>query len=74
MADIQFDTNADEFGAPPQEHSGWDLTEQIVSLGLAQTKEQAEYVLIVLGLIALIVAGFFFFSGGSSVPPPPPAA
>jgi hypothetical protein len=74
MADIQFETNPNEFGVPPQEEGGWDLTGQIVSLGLAQTREQAEYVLIGVGIIALIVAAFFFFSGGSSVPPPPPVS
>jgi hypothetical protein len=75
MADIQFETNPNEFGAPPREEGGWDLTGQIVSLGLAQTREQAEYVLIGVGLIALAIGAFFFFSGGgSSVPPPPPVA
>jgi hypothetical protein len=70
MADIQFETNPNEFGVPPQEEGGWDLTGQIVSLGLAKTREQAEYVLIAVGVLALLVMVYFFFHGtGSSAPP-----
>jgi hypothetical protein len=64
MADIQFDTNPSEFGTPPQGKPGWDLTGQIVSLGLAKTREQAEYLLIGVAVLAIIIAAYFLFHSG----------
>jgi len=72
MSDLQFDTNPNEFGAPPRGESGTDITGKLVEWGLAADRQQAEYVLIAAGILALILAAFFFFSGDSTTPPPPP--
>ena len=72
---VQFDNQGDEYGRPPQRSSGFDLTGKIVQWGLVRSRDEAQYVLIAVAVVALLVAGFFVFhSGGSSVPPPPPVA
>ncbi|MBV9159088.1 MAG: hypothetical protein JO019_00645 [Candidatus Kaiserbacteria bacterium] len=75
MSDLQFDDQRNEFGAPPVEARGTDLTGKIVSWGLASNAQQAQYILIGIVVIALIAGYFIFksFSGGGA-PPPPPAA
>lgn len=75
MADMRFDTNPNEFGAPPQYSQGNDVTARLVQWGLAANRQQAEYILIGIAVVCLLVAGYFiFFSGGNAAPPPPPVS
>lgn len=71
MSDIQFDTNPEEFGRPPQAAPSADFTGKLVEWGLAADRQQAEYVMIGAVILILFVAGFLYFSlsGGSSAPP-----
>ncbi len=73
---MRFENQGDEFGAPPQRASGFDLTGKLVEWGLVSDTQQAQYVLIGVAVLALLVTGYFFFgsSGGGSVPPPPPVS
>jgi hypothetical protein len=66
----------DDYGAPPQRSEGFDLTGKLVSWGLVSSREQAQYVLIAVAVIAVLVAGYFFMGSisGGSVPPPPPVS
>ena len=72
MADLQFDNQANEFGRPPVAPLGMDITGKLVGWGLVSTRQQGEYVLIGLGVLALIIAFFVYHGAGSSLPPPPP--
>ena len=69
---VQFQSdNANEFGRPRKE-SGFDLTGSLVRAGLVSSRDEAQYVLIAIAVLAVVGAGFFFFrSGGSSVPTQP---
>lgn len=71
---VRFENQGEEFGAPPQRQGGFDLTGKLVEWGLASSAEQAQYVLIAVGVLALLVAGYLFFSSGASTPPPPPVS
>lgn len=73
MADMQFEDQTNEFGAPPQQSAGFDLTGKLVDWGLVSSTEEAQYVLIGVAVVAFLAAAFFIFhSGGGSAPPPPP--
>jgi hypothetical protein len=72
---MRFEDNNNEFGRPPEEAAGFDLTGKLVEWGLVSDTQQAQYVLIGVAVLALLVAAFFFFhSAGSSTPPPPPVS
>ncbi len=72
MADLQFDDQSNEFGAPPTASAGGSFADKMVNWGLASNAQQAEYVLIG-AVVAILIIAFFVFSGSSdSVPPPPP--
>ena len=73
---VQFENQGEEFGRPPQASSGFDLTGKLVQWGLVSNATEAQYALIGLAVIALLIAGFFLFGfgGGSNIPPPPPVA
>jgi|GEM_PF-2495755 hypothetical protein len=75
MADVQFENQGEEFGRPPQS-SAFDLTGAMVRWGLVSTRQQAEYVMIALAVVAFLIAAYFLFTGGGSgsIPPPPPVA
>lgn len=70
MSEMQFNDGADEFGAPPVRSVGTDITGKLVTWGLAGSRQQAEYILMVVGAIALLTALYFMFFGGSSSAPP----
>ena len=72
MSDLRFDSGENEFGRPPQYAQGNDLADKLVAWGLVGDKQQATYLLIGIGVIALVVALFFMMGGGSDTPPPPP--
>jgi len=73
---VQFDTQ-DDFGRPPQRSGGFDLTGKLVQWGLVKSAQEAQYVLIGITVVALVIAGYFFIhtvSGGNTLPPPPPVS
>lgn len=69
---VQFESQGDEFGRPPQRSNGFDITGKLVQWGLVSSQQEAQYVLAAVAAAVLLVAGFFMFHSGSSVPPPPP--
>lgn len=69
---VQFENQGEEFGTPPQRSGGMDITGALVRAGLVSSEREAQYVLIGIGVVALVVVAYFFFSGGSHAPPPPP--
>ena len=68
---MKFEEQADEFGRPPQQSAGADLTGKIVAWGLASNRQQAEYILLGIGIAAFLLALYFIFSGGSGSDPSP---
>jgi hypothetical protein len=54
MADMEFDTNPNEFGRPPEKSAGSDLTGKLIRWGLVSTRTEAEYVLGAVGVVAII--------------------
>ena len=71
MPEMKFEEQADEFGRPPQQSAGADLTGKLVAWGLAANRQQAEYILLGVGVAALLLALYFLFSGGSDLPAKP---
>lgn len=56
MSNVQFDSDqTDEFGRPPV-RGGSDLTGKLIKMGIAKDRKQAEYVLIAIGILALLAA------------------
>ena len=72
MSDLRFDTGDNEFASTRDTSSGFDLAGKLVEWGLVSDRQQATYVLIGTGVLALIIAFFLFRSSGSDLPPPPP--
>lgn len=72
MTDLQFDTQSNEFGRPPAQQSGFDLSGKLVAWGLVSSRDEATYVLLAIGVLALGAAVFIFMSSSGSTPPPPP--
>lgn len=72
MSDLRFDTQDNEFGAPPQQTAGFDLAGKLVQWGLVADRQQATYALIGIAVLALVAAFFFIRSSGADLPPPPP--
>ncbi|MBI4088083.1 hypothetical protein HY418_01735 [Candidatus Kaiserbacteria bacterium] len=73
--EVRFENQGEEFGRPPQEAVGFDLAGKMVQWGLVASRKEAEYVLIGVGVVALLIAIFIFWSGasgGHAAPPPPP--
>ena len=72
MSEMRFqEDQANEFGRPPVASGGFDISAMLIKWGIASSRQQAEYILITVGAICLILAGyFFFFSGGGSDPSP----
>jgi len=69
MSDLKFDNSIDEFGRPPQMKNGFDPSGKLVEWGFVESHREAQYVLIAVGVLALIVA-FFIMSRGGTPPPP----
>lgn len=72
MTDLQFENQSNEFGQPPVADAGADITGKLVQWGLVSSRQEAEYVLIGVGVLVLIVAYFIYHSSGGNLPPPPP--
>jgi hypothetical protein len=72
MSEMQFDTEQqNEFGRPPELEKGSDWTGKLIAWGFASNRQQAEYVMIAVGIVLLVVAYFLYrgIGGGSDVPP-----
>jgi len=72
MSDLQFENQNNEFGRPPEEAAGFDLSGKLISWGIVNNRKEAEYALMAMAVFALVVAVYFFFSSSGSTPPPPP--
>lgn len=71
MSDMQFNTDETaEFGRPPEQKQGFDLSGKLIQWGLVADRQQASYVLIGIAGLALVAALFFMFSGGGGDAPP----
>ncbi len=56
MSDVQFDQdNANEFGRPPQS-GGFDMTGKLIQWGIVSSRDEAQYVLIGIGVLAVSLA------------------
>lgn len=71
MSDLQFDDSQSEFARPPEQPSGFDLSGKLVEWGLVSNRQEATYVLIAIGVLAVIVAFFVFRVGGGGSDAPP---
>ena len=73
---VQFSSEGDDYGAAPQRSEGFDLTGKLVNWGLVSSREEAQYVLIAVAVIAILVAGYLVIHslGGNSAPPPIPVS
>lgn len=67
MTDMQFETNPNEFGRPPVQGKGFDLTGKLIGWGLVSSRKEAEYVLIAVAVVALLAAFYFFTSSSGGV-------
>lgn len=71
---MKFDTPDDEFGRPPQQSLGADITGKLIAWGFVSSRQEAQYVLAGIAALALIAAYFIyrmFVGGGSGVPTTP---
>ena len=74
MGEMRFETDSqNEFGRPPQEAGGFDMSGMLITWGLVSSRQQAEYILIGISVIVFVIAGFVYFSssGSSNVPTTP---
>ncbi len=73
MSEMQFQDQTDEFGRPPVASGGFDLSGLLIKWGIASTRQQAEYVLIGVAAVVIIIAIFVYVSGSgaSDVPTTP---
>lgn len=63
MADVQFDSDqTNEFGKPPQQKA--DFASKIISWGLVSSRKQAEYAMIGLAIVIIIIAFFVYRAAG----------
>ena len=69
---IQFSSDDQNEFKKPLQDTGTDFTSKLVSWGLVSSRDEAQYVLIGVAVLALAAAVFFFFSSGGGTPPPPP--
>jgi hypothetical protein len=83
MSDVQYDSGGEEFARPfqtPEQKASW--TDSLVAKGFVRDRAHAEYVLIGVCIVAIVVAFLFFrFTGGalegtdiSRLVAPPPGA
>ncbi len=54
MSDVQFENQGDEYGRPPVQPAGTDLTGKLISWGIAKNRQQASYVLGGVGVLAVV--------------------
>lgn len=67
MADMQFEADQqNEFGRPPTYESA-GITGKMVSWGLAKDRKQAEYILIGIVVVVLLIAVWLYANSGGDV-------
>ncbi len=74
MTDIQFDTE-NEFARPAAQSAGpKGLTKLVMKWGLAKDEKTAQYVLLGIAIVAILITLWLLFGqgGGSSAPVIPP--
>ena len=60
MSDMQFDQdNATEFGTPPSVSSGSGMAGMLIKWGLVSSEQEAQYVLVGVAVVALVLMFFF---------------
>ena len=55
MSEMRFENQGEEFGRPPTE-SGVDFTGKLVKWGLVSSRQEAQYVLVGIAVLAIILA------------------
>ena len=72
MNDIQFENQGEEYGPPPKRFAGFDMTALLLKWRVVSSRHNAEYVLMGVALVAVVLALFFFFHAVSAPSQPPP--
>ncbi len=72
--EVRFENQGEEFGTPPERSAGFDLSGKLMSWGLVSSRQEAQYVLIAIAVLALIGTFFALRGSGGSLPPPPPTS
>lgn len=60
-SNVRFEDQGEEFGRPPEERRGIDLAGRLVEWGIVSSPDQAQYVLIGISAVALLVSVYLFF-------------
>ncbi len=68
MSEIRFEDTTDEFGRPPEQAAGFDFTGLLIKWGIASSRQQAEYILIAVGVFCLLVIAYTFWGDDSRSP------
>ena len=63
---MKFEDNQNEFGRPPATSNGFDMSGMLIKWGIASSRQQAEYILIAVGVIVFAAAVFVYMSGSGS--------
>lgn len=73
MGEVRFENPGEEYGPSPVASSGFDMSGMLVKWGLVSSRKEAEYILIGIGILALVIAVFVYMSslGSSNVPTQP---
>lgn len=73
MSEMRFEDQQNEFGGPPVAGGGFDMSGKLIAWGIASSRQQAEYFLIAIGILAFAIAVFVYMSssGSSAVPTEP---
>jgi len=72
MADLQFDNEEVSQSRQPAAPAGSGMTEWLVARGVASDARQAEYILIGVIVVCLLIAGYLTLGGLSTPEPLPP--
>jgi len=70
---VRFENQGEEFGSPPDRSGGFNLSALFVKWGLVSSVREAQYVLLAITIVAVLVGVFFFYSAstGNDVPTEP---
>ena len=64
MSDMQFQSDDPNEFVRQSPSSSFDLSGMLVSWGLASSRQQAEYILLGVGVVCILIAGYFFWPSG----------
>ena len=62
MGELRFDSEGDEFARPVSQNAKTDLTGMFIQWGLVSNRQQAEYLMIALAIVIVIIAVFVYRS------------